>query len=86
MHFLSYAALANVTRTRLCGLGLDLVHKIRCHSNVPRGIEKLTAGRSSILYGHSSTNTANTVKIVTAGVQIIGVREIAKKEIQQQNI
>jgi len=35
LHFLSYTSLATVTRIQLCGLGLDLTHKIGFHGNVP---------------------------------------------------
>ena len=40
--------LANRARTQLCGLGLDLAHKIGCYGNVLWRIEKLSSARSSI--------------------------------------
>jgi len=39
--------LAHRTRTLFGGFGLDLANIIDFHSNVPRGIEKLTSCRSS---------------------------------------
>ena len=74
MHSLSYAALPNVTGTTMCGLGLDLVHKIGCHGNVTGRIAKLR----SLIYIHSSTNTANLVKVGLVDVEIIGLTEVVK--------
>jgi len=55
---------------------VDFDHNIGCHGNVPRGIEKNTS--SSFIYGQSSTNPANFVKIGLIDVEIIGLTEIAK--------
>jgi len=35
LQFYSYANVANVTRTQLCRLCLDLAHKVGCHGHVP---------------------------------------------------
>ena len=78
-HFLSFAggaALANVMRTTRCGLEVDYAHKIGCHGNVPRGMEK--SNFSSFIYGQSSTNPANLVKIGPVDVDIIGLIKITK--------
>jgi len=65
----------------LCRLNLHLAHKIGCHGNAPRSIEKLTSDRSSAcIYSHSSTVPANLEKTGTADMKIIGLTEIAKKE------
>jgi len=54
LHFVSYAALANVTRTQLCGLGLY-------HGDVQ--LEDRETNFRSFIYSHISTNPANLVMI-----------------------
>jgi len=56
----------------LCGLGLNLAHKIGCHGNIRGGIKILT-------FSHS-TNDANLVKIGLVDVEITGLAEIVKKQ------
>jgi len=55
------AALENVMRTTRCALEVNFAHKIGCHGNVPRNIEKNNF--RSFVCGQSSTNPANFVKI-----------------------
>jgi len=57
-------------------LEVDFAHKIGCHDNVPRGIE--INNFRSFIYGQSSTNPANFVKIGPLDVEIIGLTEITK--------
>jgi len=61
---------------------VDFAHKIDCHGNVPRGIEKVTSDRSStaefyqMQQWHSimrNQSSANFVKIGLVDVEIIGL-------------
>jgi len=53
--------------------------KIRCHGNVPSGIEKLKANFRSFIYSQSSTSIANLAKFGPVDVEIIGLTEIVKR-------
>jgi len=55
---------------------VDFAHKIGCHCNVPRGIEKNNF--RSFTHGQSSTNPVTFVKIGPVDVEIIGLREITE--------
>ena len=61
LHFLSYAALANVTRTQLCGLGLDLPQNYLLRQCPLMGQK---TNFRSFIYGHGSANPLNLVKTV----------------------
>jgi len=51
LHFLLYAALANVTPTQLCELRLNLAYEIGCHGNAPLSDRK--ANFRLFIYSHS---------------------------------
>ena len=53
---------------------VDFAHRIGCHGNVPQEIEKNNF--RSFIYGRSSSNPANFVKIGPVDVEIIGLTEI----------
>jgi len=57
-------------------LEVDFAHKIGCHGNVPSEIEKNNF--RSFIYGQSSTNPTNFVKIGLVDVEIIGPKVITK--------
>jgi len=57
-------------------LEVDFAHKIGYRGNVPWGIEKNNF--RSFIYGQSSTNSANFVKIGPVDVEIINVTEMTK--------
>ena len=77
-------ASTNANSSQMCGFAVDFAHKIGCHSN--SHLRDRKTNFSSFIYSHSSTNTANLVTISPVDVQIIGLREIVKKEAATEHI
>jgi len=57
-------------------LEVDVAHKIGYHGNVLWGIEKNNFW--SFIYGQSSTNPADFMKIGLVDVELVGLTEITK--------
>jgi len=62
-------------RTTKCILEVDFAQNIGCHGNTPRDRKN---NLRSFIYGQSSTNAANFMKIGHIEVEIVGETKITK--------